>query len=88
MTKKELAIEMSRKSSLTQSEALEGLNAFIRVAADTLRDGAKITLSGFGTFQTVNKIERKVGHPRTGELLTIPAKKAIKFKAGKDLKQI
>ena len=48
--------------------------------------GDKITLVGFGTFESVEKPERTALNVRTKERIVVPAHKAPKFKAGKALK--
>ena len=46
-----------------------------------------VTISGFGTFKAVERAARRARNPRTGEPLTIPAKRSVKFKAGTRLKE-
>lgn len=52
-----------------------------------LAAGEDVTISGFGTFKGVEKPARKGRHPRTGALLAIQAKRGVKFKPGKQLKE-
>ena len=58
----------------------------MEATAETLRNGDRLSLVGFGTFYVSERGERKGRNPQTGKVVTIPAKKVVKFKAGSDLK--
>ena len=58
----------------------------IGVVSDALTSGDRVQLIGFGTFETVERSERKGHNPKTKEEITIPASTSVKFKAGKALK--
>ena len=47
--------------------------------------GGKISLLGFGSFSTTEKAARKGVNPKTKEVIDIPARKVVKFKAGAEL---
>ena len=51
-----------------------------------LKAGEDITLVGFGTFSTGERAARQGRNPQTGETISIAAKKVVKFKPGKALK--
>lgn len=85
MNKAELVSAVAEKAGLTKVQATEALNAFMEVTADTLKKGDKIALVGFGTFSVAERAERKARNPQTGKEMVVPAKKVVKFKAGKDL---
>jgi DNA-binding protein HU-beta len=55
------------------------------MVADALAAGEKITLVGFGTFSVGERAEREGRNPRTGDKISIPASKVVKFKPGKSL---
>jgi DNA-binding protein HU-beta len=50
-----------------------------------LKDGKKVALIGFGTFQTIQKDPREGINPMTKEKIQIAAKKVVKFRAGAEL---
>ena len=52
-----------------------------------LKKGDSVAISGFGSFKVVERATRKGRNPRTGKELQIPAAKAVKFTAGKGLKE-
>lgn len=87
MNKQELIQAISDKSGLTQKDAKTALDATLAVISDTLASGDEVVLVGFGSFQTKHQKARIGRNPKTGEKLTIPAKKVPAFKAGKGLKE-
>ena len=88
MNKTELISAMSEKSELTKVDTEKSLKAFIDTVTDELKNGGKVQLVGFGTFEVTERAERNGRNPKTGEAITIPASKSPKFKAGKALKDI
>ena len=88
MNKTELISAMSEKSELTKVDTEKALKAFIDTVTDELKNGGKVQLVGFGTFEVTERAERQGRNPKTGEAITIPASKSPKFKAGKALKDI
>ena len=86
MNKTELITGMAEKAEISKKDAEKVLNAFTNIVADTLVDGDKVSITGFGTFEVVERAERQGRNPATGETITIAASKSPKFKAGKALK--
>ena len=88
MNRTELISAMSEKSELTKVDTEKALKAFIDTVTEELKNGGKVRLVGFGTFEVTERAERQGRNPKTGEAITIPASKSPKFKAGKALKDI
>ena len=88
MNRTELISAMSEKSELTKVDTEKALKAFIDTVTEELKNGGKVQLVGFGTFEVAERAERQGRNPKTGETITIPASKSPKFKAGKALKDI
>lgn len=86
MNKTELIAAMAEKAAISKKDAEKTLTAFTNVVADTLVDGDKIAITGFGTFEVVKRAARTGRNPQTGETIEITASKSPKFKAGKALK--
>ena len=86
MTKADLVAKISEKAGLSKKDAEAALNAFMDAVKEALSGGEKVSLVGFGTFEVVERAERKGRNPQTGEEITIPATKAPKFRPGKGLK--
>jgi DNA-binding protein HU-beta len=87
MTKAELVDKMAKDAGISKVAAAAALNSFTDGVSKTLKkkDG-KVTLVGFGTFSKVRRKARKGRNPQTGEAIKIKASNAVKFKAGKKLK--
>ena len=86
MNRTELISAMSEKSELTKVDTEKALKAFIDTVTEELKNGGKVQLVGFGTFEVTERAERNGRNPKTGEAITIPASKSPKFKAGRSLK--
>ncbi|MCD5415122.1 MAG: HU family DNA-binding protein [Clostridiales bacterium] len=88
MNKAQLVSKMAEKCELTKKDTETALNAFMGSVQETLVEGEKIQLVGFGTFEVRERKPRKGRNPRNPEqVIDIPASKAPVFKAGKTLKE-
>ena len=70
---------------LYNPKAKAALDAMLTTVGGALKDGQKVALIGFGTFQVVKKNARQGINPATKQKIKIAAKKVVKFKAGADL---
>ena len=86
MNKSELVAMMAQKSNMTKKDTESALNAFVESITETLKKGDKVSLVGFGTFETRKRAERNGINPQTKKAIKIPATNAPAFKAGKALK--
>lgn len=86
MSKAELVEKIAKQADLTKADAERALNAFIDAVTASLKAGDDVALVGFGTFSVGDRAERQGRNPQTGEAITISAKKVVKFKPGKALK--
>ena len=86
MNKTELIEVVAQKADLKKKDAEAAVNAVFTAFEDALAAGEKVQLIGFGTLEVKTKAARTGRNPATGETITIPASKQIKFSAGKTLK--
>ena len=86
MNKAELVAAMAEQAGLSKKDAEAALKAFTDVVSDELKNGGKVQLVGFGTFEVSERSARTGRNPQTGAEMKIAASKAPKFKAGKALK--
>ena len=86
MNKEELVQEISKKAKVTQKDAGEVLNALVDTIQKTVAKGKKVTLAGFGTFESRKRAARTGRNPQTGKEISIPAKTVPVFSAGKKFK--
>ena len=87
MTKAELVAKIAKATGISKKQADRCLKAFIEAIEDALMKGERIALPGFGIFQVKERSERKGRNPRTGEVITIPARKVVVFKPAKQLRE-
>lgn len=86
MNKTELTAALAEKTGFAKKDAEKALNAFVDVITETLKEGDKVQIVGFGSFEVKERPARTARNPRTGEEIEIAASKAPVFKAGKALK--
>ena len=86
MNKTELIAAIAEQAEISKKDAEKALKAFVDVVTEQLREGEKVQLVGFGTFQVSERAAREGRNPQTGKTMKIAACKAPKFKAGKALK--
>ncbi|MCX4260771.1 MAG: HU family DNA-binding protein [Muribaculaceae bacterium] len=85
MNKTELVSAIAEKAGLTKVDAKNALDATLDAISEALAQGDKIALVGFGTFSVAEKGARTGINPATKAKIEIPARKAVKFKAGAEL---
>lgn len=88
MNKTELIAAVAEKAEISKKDAEKALKAFTDTVAQELKNGEKVQLVGFGTFEVSHREAREGRNPRTGETMKIAATKMPKFKAGKALKDM
>lgn len=88
MNKTELIAAVAEQAGISKKDAEKALKAFTDVVAEELKNGGKVQLVGFGTFEVTERAEREGRNPQTKKTITIPASKSPKFKAGKALKDM
>ena len=86
MNKTDLVNVIAAEAELTKKQAEAALNAFTATVADALKNGDKVQLIGFGTFEVRERGARTGRNPKTGAAIEIAASKTPAFAAGKGLK--
>ena len=88
MTKAEFVKALKEQAGLaTLAQAEAAYEKLFAIIGATLKNGDAVSISGFGSFKVMNRKARKGRNPRTGKEIQIPAGKAVKFTAGKGLKE-
>ena len=85
MNKTEFINAVAEQSGLSKVDSKKAVEAFIQTISNETKEGGKISLLGFGSFSTTEKAARKGVNPKTKEVIDIPARKVVKFKAGAEL---
>jgi nucleoid DNA-binding protein len=76
-----------QKTDLAKKDVEAVIECMVDEITGELRNGNKVTLTGFGTFKVSNRAAREGINPQTKAKITIPAMTVPKFTAGKTLKE-
>lgn len=80
LTKAGLAERVYRNHNLlTKKQAVEAVDAILRISKESLIEGNDLLLSGFGKFNVRDKKPRKGRNPQTGDELILDARRVITF---------
>jgi len=85
MTKQQLIEKVASRTELTKADVEAAVDSVLEVIAEALRSNERVDIRGFGSFVVKERKERQGRNPRTGETITIPAKRDAGFKPGKEL---
>ena len=88
MIKSELIDKLAAENPhLTQAEVERLVNVVLGQMVETLSDGGRVEIRGFGAFSVRHRPARQGRNPRTGETVDVPAKAVPFFKSGKELRE-
>jgi DNA-binding protein HU-beta len=79
---------IAESAGLSKKEAAAAFDAFVNYISDTCQRGERCAIPGLGSFSVSERKAREGRNPRTKETITIPASKNVRFKAGKDLRDV
>ena len=88
MNKSELIALTADRTGLTKKDAERVLNTALELICDSMLEGGKVQLSGFGTFESKNREARIGRNPHTKEAIDIPATRVPVFKPSKALRDL
>ena len=88
MNRVELVAAIAQEAGISKKDADAALKAFVNTVETELKNGGKVQLVGFGTFEVSKRAARIGRNPQTGEAMEITASKTPKFKAGKAFKDM
>jgi len=86
MNQSGLVGKVAQKTTLTQAAATEAVKAVVQAMLESLMAGEPVRVSGLGTFNVAVRPARDGRNPQTGQSIKIPASKAVRFHAGKAVK--
>ena len=87
MNKADIIQVITKDVGITNKEANAAIDALVAAVKKALKKGDHVSLVGFGSWEVKKRAKRKGVNPQTGEKITIPARKVVKFNPGKDLKE-
>jgi DNA-binding protein HU-beta len=76
------------QAGISKKEAAAAFDAFVAYITDVCQRGERCAVPGLGSFSVTSRKSREGRNPRTKEKITIPASKNVRFKAGKDLRDL
>ena len=88
MDKRSIAKKIAKKVGLGQVLIQDIVQMTLDEIVSAVRKDGRIELRNFAVFEVVTRKARKARNPRTGESVNVPAKKVVKFKPGKKLRNL
>ncbi len=86
LTRADMAKSLFNELGLNKNEGRELVDLFFQELVAALADGEQIRLSGFGNFDLRDKVARPGRNPKTGEEVSIPARRVVTFRPGQKLR--
>ncbi len=87
MTKADIVERIYKEAGFSKKEAADLVDLVFKVIKDTLSQGEKVKISGFGNFSIRDKATRVGRNPQTGEAMEISARRVLTFKPSQILKE-
>lgn len=79
---------IAEQAGISKKEATAAFDAFVGYISETCQSGERCAIPGLGSFSVSQRKAREGRNPRTKEKIMIPASKNVRFKAGKDLRDL
>ena len=86
-TKKELVNRIAERTGHTKVVVKDVLQTFLEEIIDELALGHRLEFREFGVFEVKERRARRAQNPRTLEKVEVPAKRVVKFKVGRTMRQ-
>ena len=87
MTKSELVRVLAEDFELPRRQVNDLVEGLLDKITEVLKSGDKVALTPFGQFRIRDRAARVARNPQTGEPVNVPAKRVLKFTAGRTLKE-
>ena len=88
MNKGELISDAAKRAGLPASTVEAAVNGLLASIGEAVKRGDKATLTGWISFEKVQRSARTARNPQTGDVVNVPARAAVKVKAGAKLKNM
>jgi len=85
VTRDVLAEKLAQRAEITMSAARDEVRWFFDTIANALEKGDEVRIHGFGSFKTAQRAARMGRNPRTGEAVSVPARRVVRFAASTTL---
>ncbi|MBF0421118.1 MAG: integration host factor subunit beta [Magnetococcales bacterium] len=87
MTKSELIKALAQQKELSLGDAEIAVNTVFNAISESLANGVRVEIRGFGSFGLKQRSARDGRNPKTGKSVKVDAKRVVFFKAGKELRE-
>ena len=87
MNKSELVKALADQANISLDEATHVVNTFVDSMKDSLLEGGRVEIRGFGSFKVKEYGSYAGRNPRTGEKVAVEPKRLPFFRAGKELNE-
>ena len=87
MTRAQLVSKLSLRMDVTKKEADFYLSTFLESIMETLKEGGRVVVQGFGSFKVNEYKARLSKKPLTGEIIQLPVRYKLSFHPGKELRE-
>ncbi|MEM5875663.1 MAG: HU family DNA-binding protein [Candidatus Aenigmatarchaeota archaeon] len=84
----QIAQKIAEKFDIPKKTVVEMLNYFTELIGQYIKQGNKVKIPGLGTFKVRERKARSAINPKTGEKITVPAKRVPRFTPAKELKEL
>ena len=88
MTKADLIDELSKVANLTKKQSEAIVDTIFESISEALEKGEKVELRGFGSFRIRRRRPRRGRNPKTGAIVSVPAKRVPFFRVGRRLREL
>lgn len=88
ITKKDFAKKIAEENGQTAASMVAFLQSTLDLLVKELASGSRLEFRGFGVFDTKLRKGRKARNPKTGGSVSVPVKRVVTFKSGKDMKAL
>ncbi|MBU4312778.1 MAG: integration host factor subunit beta [Candidatus Omnitrophica bacterium] len=85
MNQRDLTLAIAKRFFLTQVESRELIKFILSRITEELGKGERVYFRGFGSFTKEKRASKKVRHPETGKIITIPERVTVDFDPSKEL---
>ena len=87
MAKTDIVEKIAEIAKINKAEAGRAMDSLVAYITAEVKAGNKVKVAGLGTFVMKHRAARKARNPKTGAMVDVPAKNAVRFRASKSLKQ-
>lgn len=88
MNRTDLVYRLTKEVKISPDQAESAINTLIGGIFEAIIKNESVTIAKLGSFSCVSRREREGHNPKTGERITIPSKKAIKFRPAKAFREV